>query len=352
MNAPLATMHLSEFDYELPEELIAQEPLERRDASRLLVVSRASNSWTEYNFSSFPGLLRKGDVVVINNTRVFPARLLGQRDPSGGRVEVLLLREIEPGIWEALVRPAQRLNEGARVRFGDSSLRAEVVATSTGGSRTLKFSGEKPLDTLIDEVGQTPLPPYIKRAGGTSETDKERYQTMFARERGAIAAPTAGLHFTPAIMSALRERGVRIAEITLHVGYGTFEPVRVDEIEAHEVAAEFFSIGDASAETINEARAVGGRIVAIGTTTARALETAARADGVIQAGNGATELTIKPGYKFRAVDALLTNFHLPRSSLLILISAFAGRELVLKAYRDAVEARFRFYSYGDCMFVI
>ncbi|MEO7970417.1 MAG: tRNA preQ1(34) S-adenosylmethionine ribosyltransferase-isomerase QueA, partial [bacterium] len=328
-------MHLSEFDYELPEELIAQEPLERRDASRMLVVSRASNSWTEYNFSSFPELLREGDVVVINNTRVFPARLLGQRDPSGGRVEVLLLREVEPGIWQALVRPAHRLNEGARVRFGASSLRAEVVATSSGGSRTLKFSGEKPLDTLIDEVGQTPLPPYIKRAGGTSETDKERYQTMFARERGAIAAPTAGLHFTPAIMNALRERGVRIAEITLHVGYGTFEPVRVDEIEAHQVAAEFFSIGDASGETINEARAVGGRIVAIGTTTARALETAARADGIIQAESGATELTIKPGYKFRAVDALLTNFHLPRSSLLILVSAFAGRELVLNAYRDA-----------------
>lgn len=345
-------MRLSKFDYELPEELIAQEPLARRDASRMLVVSRESNNWTEYNFSTFPELLREGDVVVINNTRVFPARLLGQRDPSGGRVEVLLLREIELGIWEALVRPAQRLNEGARVRFGDSSLRAEVVATSTGGSRTLKLSGEKPLDTLIDEVGQTPLPPYIKRLGGSSESDKERYQTMFARERGAIAAPTAGLHFTPATTKALHERGVRIAEITLHVGYGTFEPVRVDEIEAHQVAAEFFSISDASAETINEARAAGGRVVAVGTTTTRALETAAGADGIIQAGNGATELTIKPGYKFRAVDALLTNFHLPCSSLLILVSAFAGQELVLNAYRDAVDARFRFYSYGDCMFVI
>lgn len=345
-------MHLSEFDYELPEELIAQEPLERRDASRMLVVERDSKSWTEYNFSSFPELVREGDVVVINNTRVFPARLLGQRDPSGGRVEVLLLREIETSIWEALVRPAQRLNEGAQVRFGDSSLRAEVIASSTGGVRTLKFSGEKPLDTLIDEVGQTPLPPYIKRIGGSSETDKERYQTMFAREKGAIAAPTAGLHFTPAITKALRDRGVRIAEITLHVGYGTFEPVRVDDVEAHKVAAEFFGISDAAAAMINEARAAGGRVVAIGTTTTRALETAAGGDGIINPGNGSTELTIKPGYKFRAVDALLTNFHLPRSSLLILVSAFAGRELVLNAYHDAVKARFRFYSYGDCMFVI
>jgi S-adenosylmethionine:tRNA ribosyltransferase-isomerase len=345
-------MRLSEFDYELPEELIAQVPLERRDASRMLVVQRASKSWSECDFSSFPDLLREGDVVVINNTRVFPARLLGQRDPSGGRVEVLLLREIEPSLWEALVRPAHRLNEGARVRFGNSSLRAEVVAASTGGLRRLKFSGETPVDSLIDEVGQTPLPPYIKRARVSSDGDKERYQTMFAQERGAIAAPTAGLHFTPEVTEAISKRGARIAEITLHVGYGTFEPVRVDEIEAHQVAAEFFRIGAAAAQTINEGRAAGGRIVAIGTTTTRALETAAGADGIINAGNGATELTIKPGYKFRAVDALLTNFHLPRSSLLILVSAFAGRELVLDAYRDAVKKRFRFYSYGDCMFVI
>jgi S-adenosylmethionine:tRNA ribosyltransferase-isomerase len=296
--------------------------------------------------------LREGDVVVINNTRVFPARLLGQRYPSGGRVEILLLREIEPSLWEGLVRPAHRLNEGAQVRFGDSSLRAEVVAASTGGLRTLKLSGQKPLASLIDEVGQTPLPPYIKRAGGSLDSDKERYQTMFAQERGAIAAPTAGLHFTPEITEAVRKRGARIAEITLHVGYGTFEPVRVEEIEKHRVAAEFFSISDDAARTINGARAAGGRVIAVGTTTTRALETAAGADGTITAGNGATELTIKPGYRFRAVDALLTNFHLPRSSLLILVSAFAGRDLVLDAYRYAVKNRFRFYSYGDCMFVI
>jgi len=345
-------MHISEFDYELPAELIAQQPLERRDASRMMVVKRDTQTWAESNFAFFPELVRAGDVVVINNTRVFPARLVGQRDPSGGRVEVLLLRKIETSVWEALVRPAHRLNNGAQVRFGASSLRAEVVTSLPGGVRQLKFDGAKPLDSLLDEVGQTPLPPYIKRAGGSSETDKERYQTMFARERGAIAAPTAGLHFTPAIMQTLRDRGARVAEITLHVGYGTFEPVRVDEIEAHQVTAEFFKISAAAANTINEARAAGGRVIAVGTTTTRALETAAGADGIIKPGNDPTELTIKPGYKFRAVDALLTNFHLPRSSLLILVSAFAGRELVLNAYHDAVKARFRFYSYGDCMLVI
>ena len=345
-------MHISEFDYQLPEELIAQQPLERRDASRMLVVDRALQTWTETNFASFPEVVRAGDVIVINNTRVFSARLLGHRDPSGGRVEVLLLREIGPSLWEALVRPAHRLNEGARVRFGESSLRAEVVNCSPGGVRQLKFAGDKPLNLLIDEVGQTPLPPYIKRTSGSSERDKARYQTVFAREKGAIAAPTAGLHFTPEIIAALRHRDVQVAEITLHVGYGTFEPVRTEEIEEHEVAAEFFDITAPAASVINETRAAGGRVIAIGTTTTRALETAATADGIVKAGSGATELTIKPGYKFRAVDALLTNFHLPRSSLLILVSAFAGRELVLNAYRDAVRAGFRFYSYGDCMFVI
>jgi S-adenosylmethionine:tRNA ribosyltransferase-isomerase len=345
-------MHLSEFDYDLPEELIAQHPLERRDASRMMVVNREKQTSLESNFASFPDQIRSGDVIVINNTRVFPARLIGQRDPSGGRVEVLLLREIETSVWEALVRPAQRLNEGAHVRFGESSLRAEVVGCSSSGLRQLKFTGEKELHVLLDEVGQTPLPPYIRRTGGSSETDKERYQTVFAKESGAIAAPTAGLHFTHEIMQALENRGAAIAEITLHIGYGTFEPVRGDEIEGHKVAAEFFDISEAAATKINEARNAGGRVIAIGTTTTRALETAVTADGTIKAGNGATELTIKPGHKFRAVDALLTNFHLPRSSLLILVSAFAGRELVLSAYRDAVKAGFRFYSYGDCMFVI
>ncbi len=345
-------MHISEFDFELPDELIAQQPLAQRDASRMMIVDRRQQTWFESTFTSFPSLVRAGDVVVINNTRVFPARLLGERDPTGGRVEVFLLRELEPTVWEALVRPAHRLNVGARIRFGTSNLHAEIVEASAAGIRSLKFTGDKPLATLIDEVGQTPLPPYIKREHGSSEMDRERYQTVFAKERGAIAAPTAGLHFTSEILQALRSRGARVVEITLHVGYGTFEPVRADEVEQHQVGSEFYNISEAAANTINDARAEGARIIAVGTTTTRALESAATNGRRIIAGNNSTDLTIKPGYKFRMVDALLTNFHLPRSSLLILVSAFAGRELILNAYQAAVQTKFRFYSYGDCMFVI
>ncbi len=354
-------MHLSDFDYDLPEELIAQQPLEQRDASRMLVLNRETQTLTTSQFELLPEYVREGDVLVVNNTRVFPARLIGQRDPSGGRVEVLLVREVEaesaqPGrafsIWEALVRPAHRLKDGARLRFGDSHLRAEVLENSARGLRLLKFEGDKPLEILMNERGQTPLPPYIRRPGGTSIEDRERYQTVFAREKGAIAAPTAGLHFTPGVIEAIRARKARVVEITLHVGYGTFEPVRVDEIEQHHVAPEFFQIHEEAAALINENRTQGGRVIAIGTTTTRALESALNAEGKIEAGGRLTELTITPGYKFRVTDALLTNFHLPRSSLLLLVSAFAGRDFTLAAYRYAAAARFRFYSYGDCMFVI
>lgn len=348
-------MHLADFDYELPEELIAQEPLAERDASRMLILNRETQTLEDSKFEILPESIRAGDVVVVNNTRVFPARLVGQRDPSGGRVEVLLVREVEPGVWEALVRPAHRLKQGARLRFGDSDLRAEVLESSSQGLRSLRFesdSGDRSLETLINERGLTPLPPYIRRPSGTSQQDKERYQTVFARERGAIAAPTAGLHFTPEVIAALRARQVRVVEITLHVGYGTFEPVRVDEIEQHRVAPEFFHIDQEAAAAINESRAQGGRVVAVGTTTTRALESAVNAAGRIEAGGRETELTITPGYKFLITDVLLTNFHLPRSSLLLLVAAFAGREFTLKAYRHAVDARYRFYSYGDCMFVI
>jgi S-adenosylmethionine:tRNA ribosyltransferase-isomerase len=255
-------------------------------------------------------------------------------------------------IWEALVRPAHRLKDGARLRFGDGTLRAEVLESSAKRLRRLKFEGDQPLEILLTEQGETPLPPYIRRPSGTSAEDRERYQTVYARERGAIAAPTAGLHFTPEIFAALRARGARVAEVTLHVGYGTFEPVRVDDIDEHRVAAEFFHIEEEAASLINESRAQGGRVVAVGTTTTRALESAANVDGKIEAGASETSLTITPGYKFRVTDALLTNFHLPRSSLLLLVSAFAGRDLTLAAYRHAVAARYRFYSYGDCMFVI
>jgi len=352
-------MRLSDFDYALPEELIAQEPLEQRDASRMLIVNRATQTFEDSKFELLPEYIRSGDLLVVNNTRVFPARLLGHREPSGGRVEVLLLRELEPTVWEALLRPAHRLEAGARVRFGNSGLRAEVLASSANGSRRLRFEAEgererqkELIERLLNEQGQTPLPRYIRRPLGTSTSDRERYQTVFAREKGAIAAPTAGLHFTAAALSALQARQVGVVEITLHVGYGTFEPVRVDVVEQHRVAAESFHISEAAAAAINQTRAAGGRVIAVGTTTTRALESAVNEQGTIRAGAGEAELTITPGYNFRITDALLTNFHLPRSSLLLLVSAFAGRDLTLAAYRHAVAERYRFYSYGDCMFVI
>jgi S-adenosylmethionine:tRNA ribosyltransferase-isomerase len=351
-------MLISDFDFELPEELIAQRPAARRDASRMLVLSRAQASWRDELFSGFPELLRAGDVVVLNNTKVFPARLEGRREPGGGRAELLLVREREelgPHVWEALARPARRLSAGARLTFGDGRLRTEIVGeTEEGGRRIVRFEADGDFDALLEEFGQIPLPPYIKRSDADLKTraeDRERYQTVFAEQRGAIAAPTAGLHFTPQIIDALGARGVLVAEITLHVGYGTFAPVRVEDLSEHRVAPERFEIKEAAATEINRAREGGGRVVAVGTTTVRTLETAAREDGRIRAGRGETDLTITPGYSFRAVDALLTNFHLPRSSLLVLVGSFAGRDLVLAAYRHAVAARYRFYSYGDCMFI-
>lgn len=344
-------MLLSDFDYDLPEELIAQQPLEQRDASRMLLVDRDEGNWKDCVFRRLPDYIRRNDVVVVNNTRVFPARLVGQRDPTGGRVEVLLTQEIEPNVWEALVRPAQRLKIGARLRFGD--LRAEILDWSTSGLRQLRF--DAPIAQLLDTLGQTPLPPYIKRPERTlpaAVNDHERYQTIYARERGAIAAPTAGLHFTPEVTNELEARGARLVEITLHVGYGTFEPVRVEHVEDHHVDSEFIQIREDAARAINEGRAAGGRVIAIGTTTTRAMESAVSDEGKVSATAGKTQLTILPGYKFRITDALLTNFHLPRSSLLLLVAAFAGRDLTLEAYRHAVRERFRFYSYGDCMFVI
>lgn len=341
-------MQLSDFDYHLPEELIAQAPLAQRDASRMLVVDRKAGAWHDSVFKSFPDHVRENDVVVVNNTRVFPARLIGKRHPSGGRIEVLLTREIEPTIWEGLVRPAHRLKIGSRLLFGED-LHAEVLDWSTSGLRQMRFDG--PLESRLESLGQTPLPPYIRRPEGASRVDRERYQTVFARERGAIAAPTAGLHFTEKITEALIERGARLVEITLHVGYGTFEPVRVENIDDHQVGGEFIQIRDDAARTINECRAAGGRVIAIGTTTTRALESAAAEDGKLNATSMETDLTILPGYRFRVTNAMVTNFHLPRSSLLLLVSAFAGRELTLSAYQHAVERQFRFYSYGDCMLV-
>lgn len=351
-------MQISEFDYELPDELIAQHPLARRDASRMLVVERDSRLWRDGSFAELPFELKAGDTVVINNTRVFPARLVGRREPTGGRVELLLIRhraDVDAHAWEALARPARRLEAGALVGFGDGRLRAEVLgATGAGPERIVRFTADGDFDSLLEEFGRMPLPPYIKREGSDlaeHAADRERYQTVFAERRGAIAAPTAGLHFTPRVIEELREREVGVAELTLHVGYATFAPVRSEDLAEHSVAAERFEISADAADEINRTRGRGGRVVAIGTTSVRALESAADERGRVRADAGETRLTITPGYRFRVVDAMLTNFHLPRSSLLVLVSAFAGRELTLDAYRHAVRERYRFYSYGDCMLI-
>jgi S-adenosylmethionine:tRNA ribosyltransferase-isomerase len=345
-------MLLSEFDYDLPPELIAQKPLEERDASRMLVVDRSHQVWTDTTVSAFPSFLKPEDVVVVNNTRVFPARLTGTRYPSGGRIDVLLVRELEPRRWEALVRPGNRLRKGDLLRFGDGELEAEMLDLPGREMRILQFSCQQPLASVLTKLGRTPLPPYIKRHEDEGFEDRERYQTVYATERGAIAAPTAGLHFTDDLLAQVRLTGAGLVEITLHVGYGTFAPVRVDDLTTHEVAVEEFIISPEAAGEINDRRAHGGRVVAVGTTTTRALESAADSGGNVEPQRGTAHLTIIPGYAFRATDALLTNFHLPRSSLLLLVAAFTGRDFILKAYRHAVSEGYRFYSYGDCMLVL
>ena len=345
-------MQISDFDYHLPADLIAQRPLPKRDASRMLVVDRARQTFEDSLFASLSKHLRRGDVLAVNNTRVFPARLIGERVPSGGTVEVLLLSELEHGIWQVLARPGRRLRTGARLSFGGHKLHAVVIDAAEDGTRRLRFEEADGLNQLIDQLGQTPLPPYIDRAERELIDDRERYQTVYASERGAIAAPTAGLHFTSETLKDLADAGIGRAEITLHVGYGTFEPVRVKDIAEHTVAPEYFSISTEASEKIKQAKAAGCRVVCVGTTTARALESSVAEDGSVHAGSGMAKLTIVPGHHFRAVDVLLTNFHLPRSSLLLLVSAFAGREFVLEAYRHAVQERYRFYSYGDCMLIL
>lgn len=340
---------ISEFDYELPDDLIAQQPLAQRDASRMLVLDRQNGNWTDSVFREFPGFLRPNDVVVVNNSRVIPARLSGHRAETGGAVEIFLVREVETRTWEALVRPGGRLREGVRVVFGDGRLIAELLDEPGHELRRVHFYSDEPFEQVLNELGSTPLPPYIKRSD--SPADRERYQTIYSKNPGAIAAPTAGLHFTDQVIADVRARAT-VVEVTLHVGYGTFEPVRVDDVDQHSVSSEHFVISEEAAETINRARSNQGRVVVVGTTTMRALESAAGDDGHIAAVSGEASLTIKPGYRFRIADALLTNFHLPRSSLLVLVSAFAGRELALSAYGHAVAEAYRFYSYGDCMFIV
>ena len=348
-------MHISEFDFALPPELIAQQPLAERDRSRMVVVDRQAGSWRDSYFAELPTMLSTNDVLVINNTRVFPARLLGHRivnGEAGAKVEALLVRRLAEDEWEVMAKPGRALPLGAQLDFGESRLQAEVISIFNDGRRVLRFAAQGNFDELIDELGNTPLPPYIKREYDESvRLDEPRYQTIYAKERGAIAAPTAGLHFTDRVFAELKVRGIEIIEITHHVGAATFQPVRVEKIEEHHIEAESYEISEDAAAAINAAKAAGNRIIAIGTTTTRALESAVGAAGIIQAGHKSTDLFIHPGYGFRAIDALITNFHLPQSSLLILVAAFGGRELILNAYHHAVNQRYRFYSYGDCMFI-
>lgn len=349
-------MHISDFDFTLPPELIAQQPLVERDQSRMLIVNRRTATWEDRQFAALPTVLSSNDVLVINNTRVFPARLIGHRVVNGevgAKVEALLVRRLADNEWEAMAKPGRALPVGAQVEFGGGALRAEITAIFPDGRRALRFADAENFDALLDRIGNTPLPPYIKREYDEEvRLDEPRYQTIYASERGAIAAPTAGLHFTERVISELRTRGVEIVEITHHVGAATFQPVRVEAIEEHQIEAESYEISDEAAARINAAKAAGKRVIAVGTTTTRALESAVNERGEIRAGQGSTELYIHPGHSFRAVDALITNFHLPQSSLLILVSSLAGRDLILAAYRHAVAERYRFYSYGDCMFIV
>ncbi|GFN23194.1 tRNA preQ1(34) S-adenosylmethionine ribosyltransferase-isomerase QueA [Thermanaeromonas sp. C210] len=341
-------MRVEEFDYYLPPELIAQEPVEPRDSSRLLVLHRRDGRLEHRRFYDLPQYLEKGDILVLNDTRVIPARLFGRKAGTGGRVEVLLLSPLGGDRWETLVRPGRRVPPGTRLIFGQGELEARVLSTTDEGGRVLEFAYRGSWEDILARLGRVPLPPYIRR----ELPDPERYQTVYARHPGSAAAPTAGLHFTPRLLEKIREKGVEVASILLHVGLGTFRPVKEETVEKHRMHAEYYIVLPETAEAINKARARGGRVVAVGTTVVRTLETVATPEGRISPGEGYTDLFIYPGYSFKAVDCLITNFHLPRSTLLMLVSAFAGREKILQAYRVAVEEGYRFFSFGDAMLIL
>ncbi|HMT07996.1 MAG TPA: tRNA preQ1(34) S-adenosylmethionine ribosyltransferase-isomerase QueA [Pyrinomonadaceae bacterium] len=343
-------MLLADFDFNLPPELIAQEPLINRTDSRMLVVDRRANRTVNSSFADLPAQLSEGDLLVVNNTKVFPARLEGKTE-TGAAVEIFLVSEQADGSWTALAKPAKRLPTGKIVHFA-ADLSCEVVERLDDGKVRVKFLYGGDVYSAIDKYGRTPLPPYIKRDADQLDADRERYQTVYASDRGAIAAPTAGLHFSDETFRQLSDRGIETVEITLHVGYGTFEPVRVDNIAEHSVSPERFSITANAADVLNAARIEGRRIVAIGTTTTRALESSMQHHSEFRAGNDIADITILPGYVFLAVGALLTNFHLPKSSLLVLTTTFGGHDLIMNAYRHAVAERYRFYSYGDCMLIL
>ena len=341
-------MNTADFDFHLPEELIAQTPLEKRDASRLLIVDRSSGEFSDQHFDSIIDQLQPGDALVMNNTRVLPARLYGEKPGTGGHVELLLLKNIEGDHWEVLAKPAKRLKVGAQVSFGDGRLTATVVDELEHGGRIVRFDYQGIFLEVLESLGEMPLPPYIHE----KLADRERYQTVYAKENGSAAAPTAGLHFTKELLAQIEAKGVKLVYLTLHVGLGTFRPVSVDNLDDHEMHSEFYTLSEEAASTLREVKANGHRVIAVGTTSIRTLETIGnKFKGDIQADSGWTNIFIKPGYQWQIVDAFSTNFHLPKSTLVMLVSAFAGRDLTLKAYEHAIAERYRFFSFGDAMFI-
>ena len=339
-------MKTSDFDFQLPEELIAQTPLERRDASRLLTLDKATGSVEHHHFYDLPRFLKPGDCLVLNNSRVLPARLIGHR-PTGGVCEVLLLVDKGGDLWECLVRPGRKLKPGARVIFGDGQLTAAIEAELEDGKRAVRFHYQGIFLEILEQLGRMPLPPYIK----AELQDQERYQTVYSKVVGSAAAPTAGLHFTPELLEQVREMGVNVCYVTLHVGLGTFRPVKAEDIQDHEMHSEFCMISQETADTINKTKKNGGRVICVGTTSCRTIESFAAEDGTMSERSGWTNIFIYPGYQFKVLDALITNFHLPQSTLIMLVSALAGREHVLAAYEEAVRERYRFFSFGDAMFI-
>ena len=340
-------MDLKDFNYDLPEELIAQDPLEDRSSSRLMVLHKDTGRIEHKIFRDIIDYLNPGDCLVINDTKVIPARLMGIKEDTGATIEVLLLKRNADDVWDCLVKPGKKARTGARIVFGEGLLVGEIVDVIEDGNRMIKFHYEGIFEEILDKLGQMPLPPYITH----KLQDKNRYQTVYARNEGSAAAPTAGLHFTKELLEKIKEKGVNVVSITLHVGLGTFRPVKVDKIEEHHMHTETFNISKEAADTINRARAAGGRVIAVGTTSCRTLESAAADDGTIPARSGDTDIFIYPGYKFKAIDCLITNFHLPESTLIMLVSALAGRDNIMNAYETAVKERYRFFSFGDAMFI-
>ena len=341
-------MKVSDFDYELPQELIAQVPIKDRSASRLMVLNRENKTIEDKIFKDILDYLKPGDCLVRNNTKVIPARLYGIKEETGVHIEFLLLKRIEGDIWEVMVHPGRRLKKGTKVTFGDGLLKAEILETMEGGNRKVKFEYDGIFNEILDQIGLMPLPPYIKE----KLDDKSRYQTVYAKYEGSAAAPTAGLHFTEELLEKIKEKGVEIANVTLHVGIGTFRPVKVENIEEHDMHSEHYYIKHEDAEKINNTKKNGGRIIAVGTTSCRVLETIAnKENGMVEPQEGDTQIFIYPGYKFKCIDCLITNFHLPESTLIMLVSALAGKDYIMKAYKHAVEEKYRFFSFGDAMFI-